>query len=143
MSTMSTLDFIPHSLKRRKVGVEKPSSTFEPQYSTGSSPSKPLIQTASELAEVTPQMGPPNQKLKKEKQVIKLSWEFAFLVWLALSDYWIWADGDLRRRIETSEGESTVDAVDNEGDLAEDEKESRDKSDEQGCTFLIYVPPYV
>jgi len=127
---MSTLDFIPHSLKRKRVGLQNP---------TGPSSSKPpIIQTASKSAEATPRVGPPSQNSKKEKQAILPSWDFAFLVWLALSDYWLWADGDLRRRIETSDGES--DPVDN---LAVGEKESQDKTDEQGCTFPIHVPPHV
>src|SRR5258707_9580660 len=133
---MSTLDFIPHSLKRRRVGVGNPSSPFGLQNPTGSSSSKPpIIQTVSDSVEATPRVCPPSQDSKKEKQAIIPSWDFAFLVWLALSDYWLWADGDLRRRIEMGDGES--DPNDN---LVVDEKESLDKSNEQGCTFPIYVP---
>jgi hypothetical protein len=91
---MSTLDFVPRTLKRRKV--EKPSSP-QIQNSIGSSSKHETTPTASP---VESKDKPPK---KKQQQDVKLSWDFAFLVWLALSDYWLWADGDLRRMMETNE----------------------------------------
>lgn len=131
---MSTLDFVPRTLKRRKVEL---SSTLEVQTSNCT----PKIQRTEET---TTQTKSKNHvpKLRK-RQIVEPSWDFAFLVWLALSDYSLWADGDLRRRMETNAagragllGENQIVSGDN---MTIDEKESQNASDDQGCTCLCIV----
>ena len=67
---VSSLEFVPRTLKRRKHEAEKPSIS-------------------------SPQVSPtltPQSTATRQPQDINPSWDFAFLVWLALSDYCFFAD---------------------------------------------------
>ena len=80
---MSTLSFIPRSIKRRKVDDIGKQTSSKPSTSSSAPTLKPEARKSS----------------VQKHQDNDLALNYAILVWLSMSDYSLWMDSDLRRTI--------------------------------------------
>ena len=134
---MSTLSFVPRSVKRRKVD--------DAGKETGSKPSTSTI-CGSRLPETST---PPVKAEARKSNVQKdndLSLNYAILAWLSMSDYSLWMDSDLRRTIafnDKVEDDYTEEYEEGENEMLDEKR--RTTVHDYGCTlsvssFLCFAP---
>jgi hypothetical protein len=137
---MSTLDFVPRSIKRRRV--EDSSATAKAQ--------NPPITSIQSLPKVDVDTGTDPlprsiignsfERQKKQHQDVEPSIDQAILVWLAISDYSLWIDAKLRCMVSsggTNGGHSDeVDDAEGTSKTVVDETETQCESNDRGCTSL-------
>jgi len=137
--TMSTLDFVPRSIKRRRV-----------EDSSATKAQNPPITSIQSLPEVDVDAGTDSlprsiigdsfKRQKKQHQDVEPSIDQAILVWLAISDYSLWLDAKLRCMVNfgsTDGGHSDeVDDAEGTSTTVLDETETHSESNDRGCTSL-------
>ena len=129
---MSTLSFVPRSVKRRKVD--------DAGKETGSKPSTSTI-CGSRLPETsTPPLKAEARKSNVGHKDNDLSLNYAILVWLSMSDYSLWMDSDLRRTIAFND--KVEDDYTEEYEMGEGENEMLDATrrttvHDYGCTLSV------
>ena len=128
---MSTLSFVPRSVKRRKVDDAGKETSSKPSTST-------ICGSMLAGTSTTP------LKAEAEKSNVQkdndLSLNYAILVWLSMSDYSLWMDSDLRRTIAFND--KVEDYHTEEYEMREGENEmldakSRTTVHDYGCTLSV------
>jgi len=136
---MSTLSFVPRSVKRRKVDDAGKETSSKPSTSTICGSMLPGTSTAPLKVEAR------KSNVHKDND---LSLNYAILVWLSMSDYSLWMDSDLRRTIAFND--KVEDDYTEEYEMGEGENEMLDEKrrttvHDYGCmlsvsSFLCFAP---
>ncbi len=130
---MYTLDFVPRSIKRRRVEDSAIPKAQSPPITSIQSLPKVDVDTGTDSTNVPFPRSNIVKHQKKQHQDVEPSIDQAILVWLAISDYSLWIDAKLRYMVNSG---STNGGHSDEVDDAEGTpKTVVDETETRGCTL--------